>query len=69
MYKRVLIRIQEKIRSRDYIVTQHARKEMNDDLLTILNVEHVILTGEIAERQRDPDMAEPKYRIEGASLV
>ena len=49
-------------------MTQHARKEMNDDQLTILDVEHAILSGDIVERQRDHETLEPKYRIEGESL-
>ena len=49
-------------------MTQHARKEMNDDQLTIFDVEHAILSGEIVERQRDHETLEPKYRIEGESL-
>lgn len=68
MFKRVLIRLRERIRNRQYVMTQHARKEMNDDGLTILDVEHAILTGEILERQRDRQTNEPKYRLEGESL-
>ena len=49
-------------------MTQHARKEMNDDRLTIFDVEHAILSGEIVERQRDHETFEPKYRIEGESI-
>ena len=49
-------------------MTQHARKEMNDDQLTIFDLEHVILSGKIVERQRDHETLEPKYRIEGESL-
>ena len=41
---------------------------MNDDGLTILDVEHAILTDEILERQRDQQTNDPKYRIEGESL-
>ena len=69
MFNRVLFRIRERIRYRQYVMTQHARKEMNDDGLTIFDVEHAILTGEIIERQRDQQTNEPKYRIEGESLV
>ena len=36
-----------------FMMTQHARKETNDDGLTVFDVEHAILTGEILERQRD----------------
>ena len=68
MFQRILIRIREKIRSRQYIVTEHARKEMNEDLLTIFDIKHAILTGEILERQRDQGTFEPKYRIRGKSL-
>ena len=68
MFKGVLIGIREKIRNRQYIVTQHARKEMNDDELTTLDVEHGILTGKIIERQRDFEMFESKYRVLGESL-
>lgn len=49
-------------------MTQHARKEMNDDRLTVFDVEHAILTGEIREWQRDPETLEPKYRIGGKSI-
>ena len=49
-------------------MTQHARKEMNDDGLTVFDVEHAILTGEILERQRDHETLEPKYRIKGKSI-
>ena len=49
-------------------MTQHARKEMNDDRLTVFDVEHAILMGEIFERQRDHETLEPKYRIRGKSI-
>ena len=68
MFKRILIRIRDRIRNRQYIMTQHARKEMNDDRLTVFDVEHAILTGEILERQRDHETLEPKYRIRGKSI-
>lgn len=68
MFKRELIRIRERIRNGAYVMTQHARKEMNDDDLTIFDVEHAILTGEILERQRDQETKEPKHRVQGESL-
>jgi len=69
MFRRVLIRIREEIRNRQYIITEHARREMNEDLLTVYDIEHAILTGEILERQRDPKTLESKYRIRGRSLA
>jgi len=41
---------------------------MNDDDLTIYDVERGILTGEILERQKDRVTAEWKYRIRGETL-
>ena len=68
MFKRMLIKMREKIRSRDYIVTYHARKEMNSDNYTIFDVERGILTGEILERQKDRSTAEWKYLIRGKTV-
>jgi hypothetical protein len=68
MFKQLLLRIRDRIRNHQYIVTEHARQEMINDLLTVFDVEHVILTGEILERQRDQQAAEWKYRIRGSSL-
>ena len=50
-------------------MTYHARKEMNDDGLTVYDVESGILTGSIIERQRDRVTAEWKYRIRGETLT
>ena len=50
-------------------MTYHARKEMNDDGLTVYDVESGILTGNIIERQRDRVTAEWKYRIRGEALT
>ncbi len=49
-------------------MTIHAEEEMNDDCVTIFDVERCILTGKILERQKDKDTAEWKYRINGESL-
>ena len=46
-------------------MTRHARKEMNDNGLTIYDIEHCILTGKTLERQKDRIIAEWKYRIRG----
>lgn len=59
----------DKIRRREYIMSIHADEEMNDDCLTIFDVERCILTGKILERQKDKVTAEWKYRVNGKSLV
>lgn len=60
--------MRDKIRKLEYIMSIHADEEMNDDCLTIFDVERCILTGKILERQKDKDTAEWKYRINGKSL-
>ena len=49
-------------------MTLHAEEEMNDDGLTIFDVERCILTGEILERQKDKVTTEWKYRIRGETV-
>jgi hypothetical protein len=68
VYERILQRIRDKIRNREYVVTIHARREMLDDGYTIYDVERGILTGKVIERQRDHVTAEWKYRINGTTV-
>lgn len=49
-------------------MTMHAEEEMDDDGLTIVDVESAVLTGRITERQRDPRTREWKYVVVGASI-
>ena len=65
MFERILNRMRDKVRTRQYIMTLHAEEEMDDDRLSIYDIEHVILTGKIIERQKDPITAEWKYLIQG----
>ncbi|BAZ10252.1 hypothetical protein NIES4071_20670 [Calothrix sp. NIES-4071] len=57
--------MREKITSLQYVMTLHAEEEMNDDNLTIYDIEETILTGKILERQKDKVTTESKYRIRG----
>lgn len=68
MFERNLKLMREKIRTRQYIMTLHAEEEMNEDGLTIYDVERAILTGEIVERQKDKMTAEWKYRVKGKAV-
>lgn len=47
----VLSHIQAKVRALRYVVTIHADEEMDNDGLSIIDVEQVVLTGQIVERQ------------------
>ena len=69
MYDRILKRMQEKIRTRQYVMTLHAEEEMADDNLSIFDVERGILTGRIIERQKDHATAEWKYLVEGETIA
>jgi hypothetical protein len=68
VFERILKRMQQKIRERQYMVTRHARKEMNDDEFTVYDVERGVLTGKVLERQKDRVTAEWKYCIRGETF-
>ena len=63
-----ITRIRDLIRSLNYVVSLHAAEELEDDNLTILDLENIILTGRIVERQRDRRTRETKVLIRGRSL-
>lgn len=60
--------MREKIRSRQYVMTLYAEEEMDDDDLSIFDVESGILTGVIIERQRDRAKQEWKYLVQGETI-
>ena len=68
MFEKALKRIRNQVKLRQYIMTYHARKEMNEDKLTIHQVERVLLSGIVLERQKDKKTSERKYRIRGETL-
>lgn len=55
MFEHILQRMREHVRAFTYVMTIHAEEEMEDDDLSILDVEHAIRTGEIIERQKDQE--------------
>ena len=69
MFERILKRIQENIRTRKYVMTIHAEEEMDDEGFSVLDVERGILTGQIAERQKDRETGEWKYIVKGESTA
>jgi len=68
MYRRILFQIRECVHNRRYVMTLHAEEEMDEDGLSIYDVEHCLLTGQIEERQKDNKTGEWKYRISGESI-
>ena len=65
MHDHILRQMRDKIRANEYIVPAHAYEEVQDDDLSILDGEHIILTGSIVERQQDLTSGEYKYVILG----
>ncbi|MFN0301095.1 MAG: DUF4258 domain-containing protein [Burkholderiales bacterium] len=61
-------RIRDLVRSLNYVVSIHAAEELDDDNLTILDLESVLLTGQIIERQRDRRTRETKTVVRGRTL-
>lgn len=60
--------LRQLIRTLSYVVSNHAADELDDDNLSILDLENVVLTGHITERQRDRVTHETKYVIQGETL-
>ena len=50
LFQGILIKFKECIRENRYIVTLHGEEEMDEDELSIFDVERAILTGAIIER-------------------
>jgi hypothetical protein len=68
MHERILQRFRDSIRSLHYVVTLHAEEEMDEDGLSVFDLESAVLTGEIVERQRDRQTREWKYVVNGKGL-
>jgi hypothetical protein len=59
-----LERIRDCIRRRQYDMSAHAMEEMAEDLLDVLDVEAVVLSGTISRMERD-DLRGTKYVVVG----
>lgn len=68
MFDSVLRVLRQRIRDRLYVVTTHAEEEMEDDGLGVYDLEHVVLSGDIVERQRDVQTSQWKYRLRGTTI-
>jgi len=68
MFDRIINIIREKIKTNQYIITLHAEEEMENDDLSILDIENCILNGIIFERHKDSETSEWKYTIIGNTI-
>jgi hypothetical protein len=64
---RILRKIRDRVRAREYVMTLHADEEMDADGFSIVDVENALLTGELVGRQTDRESRERKYLIQGPS--
>ncbi len=67
MPRRRIYQIRVKTRLKEYDITAHATEEMAEDNLDILDVEHAILTGDVARIEKD-DPRGTKYVVEGVAV-
>ncbi len=56
------------VRNLDYFVSSHAAEELEDDGLSVLDLESIVLSGDVVERQRDTRTNETKFVIAGTTL-
>ncbi len=68
MAQATINRLRDLIRALNYAVSIHATEELDDDDLSIFDLENIILTGAIVERQRDRKTREVKYIVRGYTL-
>lgn len=60
--------MREKVRNLEYVLTIHAEEEMENDNLSILDIENGILKGEVVKRQKDSETDEWKYLVAGKTF-
>jgi hypothetical protein len=65
MFERELKRFRSLVRERQYILTIHALEEVGEDDVFDEDIENVILTGQIVERQVDCATREQQYVFTG----
>ncbi len=65
MYERELKKFRALVRKHRYILSIHALEEMGEDDILDEDIEHVVLTGKIIERQLDRATKERKYVFSG----
>ena len=68
MFPGILKKLKDCIKNNRYIVTLHADEEMDDDDLSIYDVESAVLNGVLIERQQDKSPKEWKYILRGQAI-
>ncbi len=68
MFERILKIMREKTRTRQYVITLHAEEEMDDEGVTIFDIERGILTAEVIKHHKDQNTAESIYLLKGQTI-
>ncbi len=68
MFESILQNFRNNIYSNHYVLTSHAFEEMENDNLSIYDIESCVLSGKIIEKQKDIQTNENKFRIRGFSV-
>jgi len=68
LFDKVLWAFKKCVRENKFIVTLHADEELDEDDLSIFDIERAILTGDIVERQKDSEKGCWKYLIRGQAI-
>ena len=63
MTQSTISQLRHLVRTLNYVVSTHAAEELEDDNISILDLESIILTGKITERQRDAKTRESKIIV------
>ena len=69
MVQATISRFRQLIRTLNCVVSTRAAEEPEDDSVTILDLENIVLTGQITQRQRDVETREVKCVVAGVTLA
>ena len=69
MARLTIARLRELVRTLAYSISLHADDELDEDDLTVFDLETILLSGTIVERQIDRDSRETKYIVRGNTLA
>ena len=68
MAQSIITQFRQLIRTLNYVVSTHAAEALDDHNLTILDLENIIVTGQVIERQRDAQTREINCVVAGITL-
>jgi len=67
-FERIRLLIRRLVKQRHYYSTAHADEEMDNDEISIFDLERVLCEGDLIARQRDEKSGEWKYILNGLNF-